>query len=40
MDTTLAMAQRLLSSLEEYLGGTTAARRLELLRHVRGDWAN
>jgi UDP-galactopyranose mutase len=39
MDTTLAMAQRLLSSLEEYLS-SAPGRRYELLRHIRGDWKN
>jgi UDP-galactopyranose mutase len=38
MDTTYAMASRLLSSLERYLGAN-AGERFEILRHVRGDWS-
>jgi UDP-galactopyranose mutase len=37
MDSTLAMAERLVGSLEDYLAGD-AGRRLELLREIRGDW--
>jgi UDP-galactopyranose mutase len=39
MDSTLAMAQRLLASLEDYLSAGPG-RRFELLREIRGDWAN
>jgi UDP-galactopyranose mutase len=38
MDSTYSMAQRLLSSLDRYLGAE-AAERFEILRHVRGDWS-
>lgn len=37
MDSTLSMVQRLVDSLETYLGAPPA-QRLEILRHVRGDW--
>lgn len=39
MDSTYAMVRRLAASLEEYLGGDPA-RRLDILRGVRGDWDN
>lgn len=37
MDSTLSMVQRLVDSLEGYLGADPA-QRVEILRHVRGDW--
>jgi UDP-galactopyranose mutase len=39
VDSTFAMAQRLLDSLERYLGAS-APERLELLHDLRGDWQN
>lgn len=39
MDSTYAMARRLVDVLDEYLAAG-ARRRLELLRDVRGDWGN
>ncbi|MEW6267838.1 MAG: FAD-dependent oxidoreductase [Thermodesulfobacteriota bacterium] len=39
MDSTLAMAERLLDGLERFLGAS-AAERFEIARHVRGDWSN
>jgi UDP-galactopyranose mutase len=39
MDSTFAMARRLVRSLDRYLEGTPAAR-FEILREVRGDWGN
>lgn len=39
MDSTLSMVQRLIGSLEAFIAGD-ARRRLEILRHVRGDWQN
>jgi UDP-galactopyranose mutase len=39
MDSTLAMAQRLLESLDDYLAGDPE-HRFELLREIRGDWSN
>ena len=39
MDSTLAMAQRLIQSLDHYLAGKPAER-LGILRSVRGDWDN
>jgi UDP-galactopyranose mutase len=39
MDSTLAMARRLVRSLDRYLDGTPAER-FEILREVRGDWGN
>ncbi len=39
MDSTYAMARRLVDVLDEYLGAAPS-RRLDLLRDVRGDWAN
>jgi UDP-galactopyranose mutase len=39
MDSTYAMVRRLAASLEDYLGGDPA-RRLDILRGVRGDWDN
>ena len=38
MDSTYSMVLRLLSSLDRYLGAD-AGERLEILRHVRGDWS-
>jgi UDP-galactopyranose mutase len=39
MDSTFAMARRLVQSLDRYLGGTREER-FEILRQVRGDWGN
>jgi UDP-galactopyranose mutase len=39
MDSTYAMVRRLAAALEDYLGGDPA-RRLDILRGVRGDWDN
>lgn len=39
MDSTYAMVQRLLETLPTY-AEADAAGRLEILRHIRGDWAN
>ncbi|HEY8518382.1 MAG TPA: FAD-dependent oxidoreductase [Candidatus Binatia bacterium] len=39
MDSTLAMAERLLDQLERFLAAS-ADERFELARHVRGDWSN
>jgi UDP-galactopyranose mutase len=39
MDSTLAMAQRLVENLESYLAADPS-RRFDILRDVRGDWAN
>jgi UDP-galactopyranose mutase len=39
MDSTYAMARRLVRSLDRYLEGTPAER-FEILREVRGDWGN
>jgi UDP-galactopyranose mutase len=37
MDSTFAMAERLVQSLESYLGADPG-QRLEILRGIRGDW--
>ena len=39
MDSTLSMVQRLAASLDDYLA-SGPARRVEILRAVRGDWGN
>ena len=39
MDSTLAMAQRLVRALDRYLEGAPAER-VKILREVRGDWGN
>lgn len=39
MDSTFGMVERLVESLETYLGGD-AGQRFEILRSIRGDWRN
>jgi UDP-galactopyranose mutase len=39
VDTTFEMVNRMLESLDQYLGARPA-QRVELLRHIRGDWSN
>ena len=39
MDSTFAMARRMVDSLEDYLSAK-AEKRFEILREIRGDWQN